>query len=63
VTGKTKFMLFIYDLFNESATSTNYASKITFFHYIQLLFNDQCWLYDGKMDFYSQGTQFKSHLL
>jgi len=63
VTGKTKFILLIYDLFNESASSTNYVSKITFFLYIQLLFNDQGRSYDGKIDLYSQGTQFESQLL
>lgn len=63
VTGKTKFILFIYDLFNESASSTNYVSKITFFHYILLLFNDQGRLYSSKMDLYSQGSQFESQLL
>ena len=52
--------MFIYDLYNESASSTNYVSNITFFHYIQLLFNDQGRLYDGEMDLYSQGTQFES---
>jgi hypothetical protein len=63
VTGKTKFILFIYDLFNESASSTNDVSKITFFHYIWLPFNDQGRLYDGKTDLYSQGIQFESQLL